>query len=142
MTKEKRYLGTGLIIGAVISALFLLYFAPRYTTIKSGDALIRQDKWSGNSWQLVDNKWKRVEGEIRDWKTIDRTLEEALNLPSGKIDQTSALSRLREKHPVLKDISDAEMLERIKIVYSKAILCDLYLSNFLRLETGASKENR
>ena len=33
---------------------------------------------------------------------------------------------------MLKDLSDDDLLERIKVVYSKQILCNLYLDGFLK----------
>jgi len=38
---------------------------------------------------------------------------------------------LREKYPALDGISDDELLERIKVVYSKIVLSQLYLNDFL-----------
>ena len=139
MTREKSYFGIGLLVGAVIAALFLLYFAPRYTTVKSGDTLIRQDRWSGISWRFVDNQWKRIVYLDRDWNLIDRTLREALSIPTGGVERGTALHLLRKKYPALADINDDDLLERIKIVYSKAILCDLYLTKFMATEKKGGK---
>lgn len=140
MTRKKLYLGIGLVIGIVLSALFFQFFAPRYATVESGGTLIRQDRWSGESWRFVDNHWKRIMSPSRDWEEIDQTLMEALHIPTGGLDRANALSLLKEKYSTLKDVSDDELLERIKLVYSKEILCNLYLGDFLKLEEGTRGE--
>jgi hypothetical protein len=145
MGREKTYFGIGLVIGIVLAALFLFYFAPRYTTVKAGDTLIKQDRWSGQSWRFVDNQWKRIVGENRDWDKIwsgqswrfvdngwkrivgenrdwdkiDKALTGALGIATDTPSRTNALDLLRKKDPILKDLSDDELLERIKLVYSK-----------------------
>ena len=137
MARERKFFGIGLVIGVVLTALFLHYFAPRYSTIKSGDTLIKQDRWSGESWRFVDNQWKKIMSVSRDWEKVDKTLQEALHIPTEAVDRGDALSLLRNKHPVLEDVTDDELFERIKIVYSKVILSNLYLKNLLKLEEGS-----
>ena len=139
MAREKLYLGIGLVIGIVIATIFFHLFAPRYATVKSGSTLIKQDRWSGKSWRFVDNQWKKTMSVDRDWQKVDQALREALRIPTKGLDTGNALSLLREKYSVFKDIGDDELLERIKIVYSKEILCNLYLSNFLKLENVAAE---
>jgi len=134
MGREKTYFGIGLVIGIVLAVLFLFYFAPRYTTLKAGDTLIKQDRWSGESWRFVDNQWKRIVGENHDWERIDRALAEALGIPSDTPSRSNALDLLRKRDPILKDLSDEDLLERIKLVYSKQILVNMYLESFLKLE--------
>ena len=136
MTREKSYLGIGLVVGVFLTGLFLYYFAPRYATITSGDTLIKHDSWSGRSWRLVDNEWKMIMDASRDWDSVDQALREALQISTGGLERNDALRLLKQKFPTLKDVPDEELLERIKIVYSKEILCNLYLSNLLKLEDG------
>lgn len=134
MGREKIHFGVGIVVGLVLAALFFYYFAPRYITVKSGGVLIKQDRWSGRSWRFLDNEWKEIVNIDQKWRRIDQSLREALHVPAGGIDTTSALNMLRQRYPVLKDVTDNELLERIKLVYSKEILCNLYLKNFLKLE--------
>ena len=131
MRGEKSYFGFGLVAGVIIAALFLFYFAPRYNTVQSGVDIIKQDRWSGQSWRFTDNQWKKISDVSRDWESIDKSLLNALNISSAQVDTNSALSRLRANYPILKDVPDDELLERIKIVYSKQVLCDLYLTQYM-----------
>jgi hypothetical protein len=139
MGREKTYFGMGLVIGIVLATLFLFYFAPRYTTVKVRDTLVKQDKWSGQSWRFVDNQWKRIVGEDHDWDKIDKALTGALGIETDTPSRTNALDLLRKKDPILKDLSDDDLLERIKLVYSKQILVNMYLESFLKLEKKSEK---
>ena len=139
MGREKTYFGMGLVIGTVLATLFLFYFAPRYTTVKVRDTLVKQDKWSGQSWRFVDNQWKRIVGEDHDWDKIDKALTGALGIETDTPSRTNALDLLRKKDPILKDLSDDDLLERIKLVYSKQILVNMYLESFLKLEKKSEK---
>ena len=139
MGKEKTYFGIGLVIGIVLATLFLFYLAPRYTTVKAGDTLIKQDRWSGQSWRFVENGWKKIVGENHDWDKIDKALTGALGIATDTPSRTNALDLLRDKDPILKDLSDDELLERIKLVYSKQILVNMYLDSFLKLEKKLEK---
>jgi hypothetical protein len=134
MYREKTNFVIGLLAGILAASLFLFYFAPRYTTAKAGDTLVRNDRWTGQSWRLVDNQWKAIVGQDHDWDKIDGSLRSALRIPFAEVDTGAALRLLKEKYPVLKDLSDEDLLERIKLVYSKQILCNLYLDNFLNME--------
>ena len=134
MGREKAYFGMGLVIGIILATLFLFYFAPRYTTVKAGDTLVKQDKWSGQSWRFVDNQWKKIVGEDHDWDKIDKALTEALGIHTDMPSRTNALDLLRKKDPILKNLSDEDLLERIKLVYSKQILVNMYLDSFLKLQ--------
>ncbi len=51
MIRTRTHFGIGLFIGIVVTALFFQFFAPRYDVIESDKMLIKQDKWSGNSWR-------------------------------------------------------------------------------------------
>jgi hypothetical protein len=134
MRGEKIYFGLGLVIGILLSVVFFYYFAPRYTTVKSGDTVLKQDTWTGRSWRLVDNEWKAMVGAHRDWDGIDKALLSALRIPFAEVNTDSALVRLREKHPILKDLPNDELLERIKLVYSRQVLVNLYLDSFVKTE--------
>jgi len=134
MNGEKRYFLIGLVIGILLSRAFFYYFAPRYTTVKSGDTILRQDTWTGRSWRLADHEWKSIVGVNRDWDSIDKALLAALRIPFAEVNTDSALVRLREKHPILKDLPNEELLERIKLVYSRQVLVNMYLDNFVKME--------
>ena len=140
MSSEKKYLVIGIVIGLVLAILYFQYFAPRYEIEKKGLAMIKLDKWTGQSWRFVDNNWKKMANMDENWDRIDKTLQKALRIPFANVDNDSALKRLREKYPDLKDISDGELLERIKLVYSKKVLTSMYLSNFLE-ETSEDKKS-
>jgi hypothetical protein len=134
MTNEKAYFGIGLVVGVILAALFLYYFAPRYNTVKSADAVIKQDRWTGRSWRYVDNQWKAIVDVNRDWTEVDQALRAALKLPFANVNTESALETLRKEHPILSDLSDEDLLERIKLVYSKQIICNMYLDSFLKAQ--------
>jgi hypothetical protein len=137
MNGEKMYFGVGIVLGILLSAIFFYYFAPRYETIKEGETMIKQDKWTGRSWRFTDNEWKSIVGVNRDWEKIDQALMAALRIPFADVDTDSALKRLQEKHVVLKELSKDELLERIKLVYSRQVLVNMYLDSFLKMEAGA-----
>jgi hypothetical protein len=134
MKGEKTYFGLGLVIGILLAVVFFYYFAPRYTTVKSGETMLKQDTWTGRSWRLADNEWKPMVGVHRDWDSIDKALLSALRIPFAEVNTDSALVRLREKHPILKELPDDELLERIKLVYSRQVLVNMYLDSFLKME--------
>ena len=83
---------------------------------------------------------EKIQGANRDWEKIDKMLMEALHVPSGGVDRENALSLLIDKDPVLKDLTDDELLERIKLVYSREILVNLYMKNLLELEREAKSK--
>ena len=134
MKGEKTYLIAGIGLGIFLSGIFFFYFAPRYETVKQGETTIKQDKWTGRSWRLTDDEWKPIVGVNRDWEKIDRALMAALRIPFADVDTDSALIILQEKHPVLGDLSREELLERIKLVYSRQVLVNMYLDSFLKTE--------
>jgi len=141
MNNGKKYLVFGVIIGIVLAFLYFQFFAPRYEIKKTGISTIRIDKWTGQSWRFADNTWKRILDMDENWEQIDRTLQEALGKPYTQVDSGVALKSLRDKYPILNDLSDDELLERIKLVYSKLVLCNLYLTDFLNIkESGSAGE--
>ena len=131
MSAEKKYLVIGIVIGLALAILYFQYFAPRYEVKEKGISIIKYDKWTGQSWRFVDNNWKKMADMDEDWEKVDKTLVSALKIPFADVDTVAALNKLRDQHPDLKDIPDDELLERIKLVYSKQVLCNLYLSNFV-----------
>jgi len=135
MTREKQYFSIGLVLGILVAGLFLYHFAPRYNIVSEGGTLIKQDRWSGNSWRYADKQWKRIADIRRDWESIDQALRQALDIPNEELDRSKTMDLLRDKFPGLKEITNDELLERIKIVYSQVILGDLYLNKFLNMET-------
>jgi hypothetical protein len=134
MKGEKTYFIVGIVLGVFLSATFFFYFAPRYETVKAGETMIKQDKWTGRSWRFTDDEWKPVVGVNRDWEKIDRALMAALRIPFADVDTDSALITLQDKHPVLADLRREELLERIKLVYSRQVLVNMYLDSFLKTE--------
>lgn len=134
MNRDKIYFAAGLLIGIAVTALFFSSFASRHTMLKAGDTLIRQDTWTGQSWRLVENEWKIIHGIHRDWDKVDQALRAALHIPFAEVNVESALRSLREKHAILQELSDEELSERIKLVYSKYVLINLYLDSFLKLQ--------
>ena len=139
MKNGKKNLIIGIIIGLVLAFFYFHYFAPRYEIKKKGLSLVKIDKWTGQSWRFVDSNWKKMANIDENWVKIDRTLREALNIPFAKVDTGKGLMRLRERYPILKDIPDEELLERIKLVYSKQVLTNMYLTDFIRTDQ-ATKE--
>jgi hypothetical protein len=141
MKKDKKNLITGLVIGLLVSFLYFQFFAPRYEIKKEGVSVIKIDRWTGQSWRSVNNSWKKMTNTDANWAEIDKTLTEALKIPFVQVDSNSALKKLRESHPILKDLPDDELLERIKLVYSKLVLVNMYLGDFLKTtsDQGSSK---
>ena len=139
MTSGKKNLILGIIIGIVLSFLYFQFFAPRYEIEKTAVFTVKIDKWTGQSWRLVDNNWKKMINMDEDWELVDKILGEAINIdiPEAQVDSGAALKRLRDRYPVLKDIPDYDLLERIKLVYSKEILVNLYLRGFMNEEKAA-----
>jgi len=79
-----------------------------------------------------------------DWALIDKALQDAIqiSLPVAEVDPGVALKKLRDRYPVLKDIPDYDLLERIKLVYSNQVMVGMYLGDFMKTdEEDASTEN-
>jgi len=101
--------------------------------------MVKIDKWTGKSWKFAENKWNLVVPVDENSKEVDKALHEALQIPYNTDTSDQALVLLRKKYPVLKNITDDELLERIKVVYSKQILCSLYFDNFMKLQSAEGK---
>ena len=131
MIKTRTHFGVGLFIGIVVTALFFQFFAPRYAVIESEKMLIKQDKWSGNSWRYEGNKWEKITDTTRDWKPIDEVLTKALNITAKGENKGSdrQMASLKKKYPLLEEISNEDIMERIKYIYARKIMVDLYFSN-------------
>ena len=147
MTSGKKSLILGILIGIVLSFFYFKYFAPRYEIENTDTSTIRIDKWTGQSWRLVEDNWKEMVNMDEDyWISIDKTLWDAINInniPEAQVDSTRALKNLRERYPVLKDIPDYDLLERIKFVYSKKLLVKLYLGDYMKTDDkGIVKEEK
>ena len=140
MKKTKLYFVAGIAVGAVLTFFFLNYFAPRYEIEKVGVSIVKTDKWTGQSWKYVNNSWKKIARTNQEWQEIDQALAEALNIPVSNNNTESALRLLREKYPILKDIPNDELQERIKLVYSSQILRDLYLDDFMKRQNQIEGE--
>ena len=145
MRNSKKSILWGIVIGILLSFFYFTYFAPRYETRETPAITIKIDKWTGKSWRLVENNWKEMSNMDENWALIDKTLYEAINinLPEAKVDSSAALKKLRERYPILKDIPDYDLLERIKLVYSKKMLVNMYLGDFLITDkTKEQKDNQ
>jgi predicted RND superfamily exporter protein len=130
MTREKTYFGIGLVIGIVVSALFLLFFAPRYTTSKSGDTLIKQDKWSGRSWQYAGGSWQEIRSVDSRQEEIDKELRKAMMVIVDQTSLNQAMVKFKELFPALKDVPDDELLSRMSTFYSREITSALFLQSY------------
>jgi len=128
MLQSRAHFGIGLLIGIVLTALFFQFFAPRYAVIESDKMLIKQDKWSGHSWRYEGNKWEKITDNTRNWKPVDEVLIKALNLPSKGDAKGSdgQMAALKKKYPLLEEISNEDIMERIKYIYARKIMVDLY----------------
>lgn len=141
MTKEKLHFGIGLLLGLVLASLFFKFYAPRYVTQKSpAGVLVKQDKWTGDAWRLIDNEWKKISDYNQSWEEVDKALRKAIGVEASNPKQGGYLHRLRQEYPVLKDYTDEEITERIKLVYSKEVMTELFFSSFMKQENSADKE--
>jgi len=132
VTQTKIHFGIGLFIGIIATALFFQFFALRYEVMESGKMLIKQDKWSGTSWKFEGNKWEKITSVLKDWKPVDKILMEALNITihgDKKNSSYNQIASLKKKHPELEKISSEDIMERIKYIYARQIMVDLYFSN-------------
>lgn len=140
MKKTKLYFVAGIAVGAILTFFCLNYFAPRYEMEKVGVSMVKTDKWTGQSWKYVNDSWKKIARTDQEWQEIDQALAEALNIPVSNNNTESAVRLLREKYPILKDIPNDELQERIKLVYSSQILRDLYLDDFMKRQNQIEEE--
>ncbi len=143
MAGSKKSLIFGIIIGIIFSFLYFKFFAPRYEIDKTALYTVKIDKWTGESWRLVDSNWKKMINIDENWEQIDKTLAKAIhiNIPEAQVDSEPALKILKDKYPVLKDIPDYDLLERIKLVYSKQVLVGMYLGDFMNTERKSEAES-
>ena len=81
MQQGKYNFAIGFIIGIIVSAVFFQFFAPRYSVVQSGDMLVKQDKWSGDSWKMAGSQWEKIVYSDRNWELIDEALRDALRIP-------------------------------------------------------------
>lgn len=130
MIHTRTHFGIGLFVGIVVAALFFHFFAPRYDVIDSDNMLIKHDKWSGNSWRYEGSKWEKITDNTRDWKPVDAVLMNALNIPVSDDAESSGarMASLKKKYPVLENLPDEDIMERIKYIYARKIMVDLYFS--------------
>ncbi|MGD9158040.1 MAG: hypothetical protein PVG39_06510 [Desulfobacteraceae bacterium] len=144
MTSSKKSLILGIIIGIVLSVFFFNFFAPRYEIKKTTASTIKIDKWTGKAWRLIEGNWKEMIDIDEDWELVDKTLVEAINIniPEAQVDSKAALKKLRDRYPIFKDIPDYDLLERIKLVYSKQLLVNFYLRGFMNVEKAEEATSR
>ena len=131
MMQGKVHFGVGLFVGVLLSAFFFLYFAPRYEMSQSDAQLVKQDKWSGETWIFRDGNWEKVSTTARDWQAVDNALTKALQISTApqSHSQNQVIQKMKTRYPVLAKLSEEEIRERIKYIYSRKILVDLYLNN-------------
>ena len=142
--KNKKSVMWGIIIGVALSFFYFNYLAPRYEIKKTSANTIKIDKWTGESWRLVDDNWRKMTNMDEDWALVDKALQDAvkISLPVVEVDSSVALKKLRDKYPVLKDIPDYDLLERIKLVYAKKTMVGMYLGDFMTTsETSGPSDN-
>lgn len=140
MHREKIYFVLGLVAGVLFAGVFLYSFAPRYTTVRNDDRIIKQDRWSGDSWRFVNGQWEKIVDTEYDWKKIDQALLDALQLGDTEARRKKAFSLLRAEAPALKPLTDDQIMERIKYVYSKEIMVNYYLSRILEIKEKSEKK--
>jgi hypothetical protein len=130
MIQTRVHFGIGFSVGLCISALFFYFFSPRYEMIKSNSVIIKQDKRSGDSWAYEGNEWKKIKGNKVSWKSVDNALIEALNTPDieGENNSVDQIAVLKKKYSFLNKVSDEDIMERIKYIYARKIMLDLYFS--------------
>ncbi len=131
MLHTRTHFGIGLFIGILVTALFFQFFAPRYDVVEADNLLIKQDKWSGNSWRYEGDKWEKISDTTRDWKPVDEVLMKALNFTAKGETKGSdgQMAALKKKYPQLEEISNEDIMERIKYIYARKIMVDLYFGN-------------
>ena len=140
MAQGKHQFGIGLVVGILFAALFFMYFAPRYKTVDEDGVLYKHDRWSGNSWRFVDNGWQKMSQDERKWDDVDSELRKALKVPETVKARQNVLNRLRERYPKLKGVSDEDLLERIKFVYSKELMVGHYMQTIVNIEEAEKKK--
>lgn len=130
MKKEKKFFTIGLISGIFVTSIFFQFFAPRYVSIKEGNNLIKQDRWSGRSWRYVMGKWEEISGAESKQDPIDRELRKALNVIIDQSNFNEALSSFKESFPALRDIPEDELFTRISNLYSRQLMTATFLHNY------------
>jgi hypothetical protein len=130
MIQAKVHFGIGLFIGVFLTALFFQFFASRYDVIELDKMLIKQDKWSGNSWRYEDDQWGKITDSTRDWKPVDEVLMKAINMPAdgGTNRSEGQTTSLKKKYPELEKIPNEDIIKRIKYIYARKIMVDFYFS--------------
>ena len=104
MVEEKKlYLIIGIIIGIVTTSSYFYIFAPRYEIKRTHSEVLKIDKWTGNSWRYINNKWQKINPETQKWQKIDLILERALDTKQDSKDIKLALKKLRDRYPILKE---------------------------------------
>jgi hypothetical protein len=131
MKKQKITLVIGLIIGLAAAFFYYNFSASRYEIKKDGTSIVKVDKWTGKSWSFVNNNWKIIRENYEEQDEVEKTLIKALGLTVAQVDTEAALKKLKENYPLLRDIPNDELLERINLVYSKKVIANMYLSDFL-----------
>ncbi len=128
MMQGRTHFGIGLCLGVVVTAVFFHFFAPRYEVVNSESATIKQDRWSGDTWRLEGDQWRKVMDTQMNWQPVDDALMKELNIPTQNDSQGPGrqIAALKKKYPVLETVSDEEIMERIKYIYARKIMVDLY----------------
>lgn len=122
--------GVGFTIGILVTALFFYFFSQRYEVTESNLAIIKQDKWTGVSWQFEGNEWKKIQESKTNWDPVDNILVTALNISTDNCSNRGnrQVKALKSKYPALEAYKDEDIIERIKYIYARQVMLDLYFN--------------
>ncbi len=82
----------------------------------------------------MDNNWQEISKSVDKWEVVDSELRKALKVPETVKARQDVLNRLRDRYHKLKGVSDEDLLERIKFVYSKELMIGHYMQTIVNIE--------
>lgn len=130
MMQTRIHFGLGFTIGILIAAVFVHFFSSRFDVTESNNIIIKQDRWSGTSWKYEGNEWVPINENKVDWKPVDDVLTRALTIQSiaGERKSSDQIEALKKRYPALAQFTYEDIMERIKYVYARKVMVDLYFS--------------